>query len=159
MYETCVKSLDIEMPSYANVNRLISQVASSMTTPLRFEGLLNMEISEMQSNLVKVPELKFMICSYAPITAVQKEYREQPTVAEVPSVVATLFIVSSLPNFLMLGVHWPKRPSAWHVHGISLVPLWIDSTGLLLDVSWRRSSQGGQRGHRNNEEKSNYPIC
>ncbi|CAA2991471.1 alpha tubulin [Olea europaea subsp. europaea] len=36
IYDTCRKSLDIERPTYTNLNRLISQVISSLTTSLLF---------------------------------------------------------------------------------------------------------------------------
>ncbi|XP_022854784.1 tubulin alpha chain-like [Olea europaea var. sylvestris] len=36
IYDICRKSLDIERPTYTNLNRLISQVISSLTTSLLF---------------------------------------------------------------------------------------------------------------------------
>lgn len=38
IYDICQKSLNIERPTYVNLNRLISQVVSSITSSLRFEG-------------------------------------------------------------------------------------------------------------------------
>ena len=35
--------LDIERPSYANLNRLIGQIVSSITASLRFDGALNVD--------------------------------------------------------------------------------------------------------------------
>ncbi len=40
IYDICRKNLDIERPSYTNLNRLISQVVSSITASLRFDGKL-----------------------------------------------------------------------------------------------------------------------
>ncbi|KAM0013774.1 Tubulin alpha chain [Helianthus debilis subsp. tardiflorus] len=37
IYDICRRSLDIERPSYTNLNRLISQIISSLTTSLRFD--------------------------------------------------------------------------------------------------------------------------
>lgn len=39
IYEICQKNLDVERPNYTNLNRLISQVVSSITASLRFEGM------------------------------------------------------------------------------------------------------------------------
>ena len=39
IYDICRRNLDVERPSYSNLNRLISQVVSSITASLRFEGI------------------------------------------------------------------------------------------------------------------------
>lgn len=52
MYDICRRSLDIERPTYTNLNRLIAQVISSLTASLRFDGALNVDITEFQTNLV-----------------------------------------------------------------------------------------------------------
>merc|ERR1711871_1746565 len=38
IYNICRKSLDIERPTYTNLNRLIAQIVSSVTASLRFDG-------------------------------------------------------------------------------------------------------------------------
>ena len=41
IYDICRRNLDIERPSYTNLNRLISQIISSITTALlKFDGAL-----------------------------------------------------------------------------------------------------------------------
>jgi len=67
MYEICQKWLDIRRPSYTNLNRLITKTISSMTASLRFDGELNVDLHEFQTNLVPFPRLHFMISSMAPI--------------------------------------------------------------------------------------------
>ena len=84
------RNLDIERPSYANLNRLIGQVynirifvrnkqslyidrdflslvmkgpscpqvVSSITTSLRFDGALNVDLTEFQTNLVPYPRCR-----------------------------------------------------------------------------------------------------
>jgi tubulin alpha len=52
LYDVCRRNLDIERPTYTNLNRLIGQVVSSLTASLRFDGALNVDISEFQTNLV-----------------------------------------------------------------------------------------------------------
>jgi tubulin alpha len=52
IYEICKRNLGVERPSYANLNRLIAQVVSSVTASLRFQGDLNVDLNEFQTNLV-----------------------------------------------------------------------------------------------------------
>jgi len=82
IYEICRKSLNIERPSYTNLNRLIAQVISSLTASLRFEGALNVDINEFQTNLVPYPRIHFLLCSYAPVIASEKAFHESHSVAE-----------------------------------------------------------------------------
>jgi tubulin alpha len=72
IYGLCQKNLNIKHPSYENLNRLISKVISSMTASLRFEGELNVDLNEFQTNLVPFPRLHFMLTSMAPILTKSK---------------------------------------------------------------------------------------
>ena len=54
IYDICRRNLGIERPSYSNLNRLLAQVVSSITASLRFQGLLNVDLNEFQTNLVRV---------------------------------------------------------------------------------------------------------
>merc|ERR1712129_393667 len=72
MYEICQKHLDIKRPSYDVLNRLIAKAVSSMTASLRFEGELNVDLNEFQTNLVPFPRLHFMLTAMAPITTAKK---------------------------------------------------------------------------------------
>eukprot|EP01083_Nonionella_stella_P062143 161656_1 len=72
LYDICHKCLDIERPSYDNLNRLITKIISSMTASLRFGGELNVDLSEFQTNLVPFPRLHFMMSSMAPIVTPDK---------------------------------------------------------------------------------------
>ncbi|KAJ6299156.1 hypothetical protein OIU76_020178 [Salix suchowensis] len=83
IYDICKRSLDIERPTYTNLNRLISQVISSLTASLRFDGALNVDVTEFQTNLVPYPRIHFMLSSYAPVISAEKAYHEQLSVAEI----------------------------------------------------------------------------
>ena len=77
VYDICRRSLDIERPTYTNLNRLVAQVISSLTASLRFDGALNVDITEFQTNLVPYPRIHFMLSSYAPVISAEKAYHEQ----------------------------------------------------------------------------------
>ena len=59
------------------------QVISSLTASLRFDGALNVDITEFQTNLVPYPRIHFMLSSYAPVISAEKAYHEQLSVAEI----------------------------------------------------------------------------
>merc|ERR1719498_2356863 len=83
LYDICRRNLDIERPTYTNLNRLLAQIISSLTASLRFDGALNVDITEFQTNLVPYPRIHFMLTSYAPVISAEKAYHEQLSVAEI----------------------------------------------------------------------------
>ncbi|KAF3704886.1 Tubulin alpha-1B chain Alpha-tubulin 2 Tubulin alpha-2 chain Detyrosinated tubulin alpha-1B chain [Channa argus] len=62
LYDICRRNLDIERPTYTNLNRLISQLVSSITASLRFDGALNVDLTEFQTNLVPYPPNQMVKC-------------------------------------------------------------------------------------------------
>ncbi|PSN57426.1 Tubulin alpha-8 chain [Blattella germanica] len=85
IYDICVRKLGIEHPTYSNLNRIIGQVVSSITASLRFEGALNVDLTEFQTNLVPYPRIHFPQTTYAPVISTEKAYHEQMSVAEITS--------------------------------------------------------------------------
>jgi len=77
LYDICKKNLGITKPSYANLNVIITKVISSMTSALRFEGELNVDLNEFQTNLVPFPRLHFMTTSLAPMLPAEKKATAQ----------------------------------------------------------------------------------
>ncbi|KAF6175895.1 hypothetical protein GIB67_003383 [Kingdonia uniflora] len=60
-----------------------TDVISSLTASLRFDGALNVDVTEFQTNLVPYPRIHFMLSSYAPVISAEKAYHEQLSVAEI----------------------------------------------------------------------------
>uniref|UniRef100_A0A8D0NWQ8 Tubulin alpha chain n=1 Tax=Sus scrofa TaxID=9823 RepID=A0A8D0NWQ8_PIG len=83
VYDICHHKLDIERPSYASINRLVSQAVSSITASLRFEGALNVDLVEFQTNLVPYPRIHFPMTSFAPILSPDNAHHEEPSVLDI----------------------------------------------------------------------------
>lgn len=87
IYDICKNRLKIERPSYANLNRMVAQVVSSLTTSLRFSGSLNVDLNEFQTNLVPYPRIHFMLSSLAPVISADEMYHFQNSAFELTSAV------------------------------------------------------------------------
>jgi len=83
IYAICQKQLDIKRPSYTELNTIIAKVVSSMTAALRFDGELNVDLGEFQTNLVPFPRLHFMTTGLAPVVSNEKANHEAKTVREI----------------------------------------------------------------------------
>ncbi|XP_034309142.2 tubulin alpha-1A chain-like [Magallana gigas] len=83
IYDVCRQNLDIERPTYTNLNHLITQIISSITSSFRFGGAINVDLREFLTNLVPYPRIHFPLATYAPIISTEKAYHKQPSVAEI----------------------------------------------------------------------------
>lgn len=82
IYGMC-RNLGIEQPSYSHINRIIAQVVSSITASLRFQGALNVDLNEFQTNLVPFPRIHYPLVSYAPMLSRNKAAHEKLSVMEI----------------------------------------------------------------------------
>jgi len=73
MYAICADQLKLGKITYDHLNKVCSKSISCMTSALRFEGDLNVDMNEFQTNLVPFPRLHFMTSSYSPLTQTGKD--------------------------------------------------------------------------------------
>jgi len=176
IYDICRRSLDIERPTYTNLNRLVAQVISSLTASLRFDGALNVDVTEFQTNLVPYPRIHFMLSSYAPVISAEKAYHEQLSVAEVRArcsscagvllcCVGALSLFRIPKRYLFLLFVFHLRASADHQrrvrarqHDGQVRPPPRQVHGVLLDVPRRRGAQGRERRGRHHQDQAHHPV-
>jgi len=84
IYRVCREKLRLgkDVP-YSNLNKIVSQVVSSMTLSTRFDGMLNVDLDQFHTNLVPYPKLHFMLSSLAPLAPMGTEHFQGNTATQV----------------------------------------------------------------------------
>lgn len=67
LYDLCVRILQIPMPTYENLNQLISYITTGVTASLRFPGQLNSGLKKMGVAMVPFPIMHFFAPVFAPL--------------------------------------------------------------------------------------------
>ena len=83
IYDQAQDRLGSHSPTYTNLNRIIAQVLSSVTASLRFQGALNVDLNEFQTNLVPYPRIHFPLVTYAPLASHEKAYHNDFNVSTI----------------------------------------------------------------------------
>lgn len=83
IYDMCRRQLDILRPLFLSLNSIIAQVVSLVTASLRFDGLLNVDLNEFQTNLVPYPRIHFPLVLYLPVLSKARANHELNLVAEI----------------------------------------------------------------------------
>jgi tubulin alpha len=118
IYDICLTKQNIERPTYTDLNRNIAQVVSFMTSSLRFDGHLNIDMNEFHTNLVPYPRIQYITSSCAPMDYITsysspsvyevthcvldpsyrmiKQYESNPRVQKKKSLVPDLWIAACL---------------------------------------------------------------
>merc|ERR1712091_487113 len=85
IYDICRKNLGNARPTYTSLNRVCAQIISSITASLRFDGALNVDLNEFQTNLVPYPRIHYPIATYQPIISADRNMHEQHSIMEITS--------------------------------------------------------------------------
>lgn len=83
LYDICARNLNVDRPTYTNLNRLEAQVVSSVTASLRFEGAVNLSLEELRTNLIPYPRIHFPLVTYAPIISPQQALHSEITTQQI----------------------------------------------------------------------------
>ena len=82
LHDICTRVLKITKAGYSDLNNLVSNTMSGVTTCLRFPGQLNADIRKLAVNMVPFPRLHFFIPGYAPLVSPELKNYQSLTVAE-----------------------------------------------------------------------------
>ncbi|MCQ2818484.1 MAG: tubulin beta chain [archaeon] len=83
LYDICFRTLKLTMPTYGDLNHLVSSVMSGVTCSLRFPGQLNSDLRKLAVNLVPFIRLHFFIIGFAPLTSRGSQQYRAITVPEI----------------------------------------------------------------------------
>jgi tubulin alpha len=117
--DICRRNLDIERPTYTNLNRLLAQVVSSITASLRFDGALNVDLTEFQTNLVPYPRIHFPLATCKSLFSTE-------------FILFTVILFRCSDYFSRKGLPWTVVGSRNHEFGIRT----SQSNGQMWSTTW-----------------------
>ena len=69
LYDVCFCTLKLTIPSFGDLNHLISTTMSGVTCCLRFPGQLNANLHKLAVNLIPFSRLHFFMVGFTPLTS------------------------------------------------------------------------------------------
>ncbi|KAI0983728.1 hypothetical protein GJ496_000224 [Pomphorhynchus laevis] len=90
LWDIIRRHLNVERPTFTNINRVCAQVVSSITAGLRFTGQPSVDLIEFQTNLVPYPRIHFPLVSFAPFVSSEKAINQRMSTADITSDVFSL---------------------------------------------------------------------
>ncbi|XP_045465324.1 tubulin beta chain-like [Harmonia axyridis] len=69
LYDICFRTLRLALPTYGDLNHLVSVTMSGVTTCLRFPGQLNADLRKLAVNMVPFPRLHFFMPGFVPLSS------------------------------------------------------------------------------------------
>ncbi len=117
--DICRRNLDIERPTYTNLNRLLAQVVSSITASLRFAGSLNVDLTEFQTNLVPYPRIHFPLATCKLLFSTKL-------------ILSVVFLFRCSDHFIWKGLPWTVVGSRNHKCSIRT----RQSNGQMWSTTW-----------------------
>jgi tubulin alpha len=67
IFDICHHQLNIQTPTFSNLNRLIALCWSNITSSMRFDGSLLSNLNEFQTSLISFPSLKLITSCLSPL--------------------------------------------------------------------------------------------
>jgi len=80
LYDIIRRVLYQDRPTFSTINRILAQVISTITAPMRFDGPLNSDLTEFETNLVPYPRIHFPLTTYAPFQTMETHDYQSNTV-------------------------------------------------------------------------------
>ena len=65
------------------MNNMVAHALANLTAPVRFEGALNVDLTDLTSSLVPYPRLNFLLPALAPLYAVRHHHGQPLTTSSI----------------------------------------------------------------------------
>ncbi|CAF0852542.1 unnamed protein product [Didymodactylos carnosus] len=148
IYSLCKQRLDIDTPTYSNVNKLIAMCWSNITCSMRFDGYILADLNEFQTTLVPYPAMKMLSSYLLPLIPFSFSTHTNFISPSVYDMCTPLF---SQPNTCFIHQFTPyKMTLAVNLlfRGENIVPKEVGQK-LIMDMKkWWRFSDGTPTGFR-----------
>ncbi|OWF49201.1 tubulin beta chain-like [Mizuhopecten yessoensis] len=67
LFDICYRTLKLTAPSYGDLNHIVSNTMSGVTSSMRFPGQQNTDLRKLAVNMIPFPRLHFLVPGFAPL--------------------------------------------------------------------------------------------